>query len=104
MMRLMSCVMAFGLGVAAPVMAQDAKAGEKLFTDQVLLCHSIAGKECEGSLDDVGSKLKADEIRAWITDSKAMTAKVKPERNPMKVRLARPTSIHSAYLTTLKKK
>jgi mono/diheme cytochrome c family protein len=107
--RLMSCVIAFGLGVAAPVMAQDAKAGEKLFTDQKCsLCHSIAGKgNAKGSLDEVGSKLKADEIRAWITDAKAMTAKVKPERKPeMKAYDLPKADVDAlvAYLTTLKKK
>jgi mono/diheme cytochrome c family protein len=64
---------------------QDAKAkGEKVFADQKCsLCHSIAGKgNAKGALDDVGSKLKADEIRQWITDPVTMAAKAKAERKP----------------------
>ena len=73
------------LGVAASASAQDAKAkGEKVFADQkCALCHSIAGKgNPKGSLDGVGGKLKADEIREWITDAKGMTAKTKAPRKP----------------------
>jgi mono/diheme cytochrome c family protein len=63
---------------AASAAAQDAKArGEKVYADQKCsLCHSIGGKgNAKGPLDEVGSKLSADEIRAWITDAKGMTAK-----------------------------
>jgi mono/diheme cytochrome c family protein len=110
MMRLMFCAMAFGLSVATPVMAQDVKAaGEKVFTEQKCsLCHSIAGKgNAKGSLDEVGSKLKAEEIRAWITDAKGMTEKSPAERKPvMKVYDLPKADVDAlvAYLTTLKKK
>jgi mono/diheme cytochrome c family protein len=70
---------------ASPARAQDAKAkGEKIFTDQKCsLCHSIGGHgNAKGPLDTVGSKLSADEIRQWITDAKAMTAKAKATRKP----------------------
>jgi mono/diheme cytochrome c family protein len=109
-MRLRFCLLAFALGVAAPVMAQDVKAGgEKVFTEQKCsLCHSIAGKgNAKGVLDEVGSKLKADEIRAWITDSKGMTEKLKPERKPVMKAYDLPKADVDAlvaYLTTLKKK
>ncbi len=71
--------------VAAPGRAQDDKAkGERIFTDQKCsLCHAVAGKgNAKGVLDDVGSRLSADDIRAWITDAKAMTAKTKAVRKP----------------------
>ena len=110
MVRVMLCVVVFGLSVAVPAVAQEARAaGEKLFTEQkCTLCHSVAGKgNAKGPLDEVGSKLKADEIRAWITDAKAMTAKVKPERKPeMKAYDLPKGDVDAlvAYLTTLKKK
>ena len=94
-------------GLAA---AQDAKAkGEKLFTDQKCsLCHAIAGKgNAKGPLDEVGSKLSADEIRQWLTDTKAMTAKTKADRKPeMKVYTLAKDEVDAlvAYLSTLKKK
>jgi len=66
--------------------AQDAKVsrGEKVFTDQKCsLCHSIGGHgNAKGPLDNVGSKLSADEIRQWITNAKEMTAKTKTTRKP----------------------
>ena len=58
--------------------------GEKIFAHQKCsLCHSIAGKgNAKGSLDGVGNKLEADEIREWIVDAKGMTAKAKATRTP----------------------
>jgi mono/diheme cytochrome c family protein len=70
---------------ATPARAQDAKAkGEKVYTDQKCsLCHSIGGHgNAKGPLDEVGTKLSADEIRGWITDAKGMTAKTKAPRKP----------------------
>ena len=97
---------------AAPA-AQDAKVdkGAKLFAEQkCALCHSVAGKgNPKGPLDEVGSKLTADEIRQWIVEPAAMTAKAKAERKP-----AMPAKYASlpkddidalvAYLSSLKKK
>jgi mono/diheme cytochrome c family protein len=97
------------LGVAAAASAQDAKAkGEQVFTAQKCsLCHSIAGKgNPKGALDDVGSKLKADEIRQWIVDSKGMTAKTQPTRKPeMKTYTLPKEDVDAlvAYLSSLKK-
>ena len=74
------------VGLAAPVAAQDAKVakGEKLFVDQkCTLCHSVGDKgNKKGPLDGVGSKLSAADIRAWMTDAKGMTAKMKATRKP----------------------
>ena len=97
------------LGLAGIASAQDAKAkGAEVFTAQKCsLCHAIAGKgNPKGALDDVGSKLKADEIREWIVDSKGMTAKTKPTRKPdMKAYSLPKEDVDAlvAYLSSLKK-
>jgi len=65
--------------------AQDLKArGEQLFAEQkCTLCHAIGGKgNAKGPLDDVGSKVSAADIRAWLTDAKGMAAKTKATRTP----------------------
>jgi mono/diheme cytochrome c family protein len=47
------------------------------------VCHSLDGKgNAKGPLDDVGSKLTADEIRQWIVNPVEMTAKAKATRKP----------------------
>ena len=94
---------------AGSASAQDAKAGEKLYADQkCAVCHSIAGKgNLKGALDDVNSRLTADEIRMWVTDAKAMTAKTKAERQPSMREDKLPNDQGDAlvaYLLTLKKK
>jgi len=105
-----ACALYVVVGVAAPAAAQDANAGkgQQVFAAQKCsMCHSIAGKgNAKGSLDDVGSKLSADEIRAWITDSKGMTAKTKPTRKPEMKAFSLPkddVDALVAYLSTLKK-
>ena len=73
---------ALALGVlVTPASAQD---GAKVYADQKCgVCHSIGGKgNAKGPLDDVGAKLSADEIRQWIVDPVAMTAKAKTTRKP----------------------
>jgi mono/diheme cytochrome c family protein len=98
------------LAVAAPAAAEDAKdQGEKLFADQkCTLCHSIGGKgNAKGPLDDVGGKLSADDIRAWITDAKGMTAKTKAPRKPeMKAYTLAKADVDAlvVYLSAMKKK
>ena len=98
------------LGAAATVaQAQDVVAGAKVFTEQKCsLCHSIAGKgNAKGPLDEVGTKLSADDIRAWITDAKTMTAKTGAARKPeMKAYTLEKHDVDAlvAYLLTLKKK
>jgi mono/diheme cytochrome c family protein len=59
--------------------------GIKVYADQkCAVCHSIGGKGNEkGRLDVVGTKLNADEIRAWIITPAEMTAKTKSERKPL---------------------
>ena len=85
MSRVALYAVALSLGLAVPAMAQDARAGEKVYAEQKCsVCHAIGGKgNAKGPLDDVGSKLTAEEIRAWITDAKGMTAKTKAARKPV---------------------
>ena len=97
-------------GTAAIAAAQDAKIarGEQLYAEQkCALCHSVGDKgNKKGPLDGVASKLSADEIRLWITDAKAQTAKTKATRKPeMKAYTLPKDDVDAlvAYLTTLKK-
>jgi mono/diheme cytochrome c family protein len=101
------------LAFSTAVFAQDAKIekGAKVFADQKCsLCHAVAGKgNAKGPLDDVGSKLKAEEIREWITKPAAMAAKAKADRKPpMPAKYASlpkdDLDALVAYLSSLKKK
>ena len=91
-------------------MAQDVKAaGEKVFAEQKCsLCHSVAGKgNAKGPLDEVGGKLTADEIRAWLVDAKSMTAKTRAARKPEMKAYALPkddVDALVAYLSAMRKK
>jgi mono/diheme cytochrome c family protein len=110
MVRVVSYVMALSIGFAASARAEDAKdVGEKVFAAQKCsLCHSVAGKgNAKGALDEVGGKLTADAIRAWIVDAKVMTAKTKAARKPeMKVYTLPKDEVDGlvTYLSGLKKK
>jgi mono/diheme cytochrome c family protein len=110
MFRRTLAITTLGLLVTLPAVAQDLKAkGEKVFTDQKCsLCHSVAGKgNVKGVLDDVGSKLSEADIRAWITDANAMTAKTGAVRKPVMKQYSLPkddVDALVAYVTTLKKK
>jgi mono/diheme cytochrome c family protein len=79
---------------------------KRLCDQKCSLCHSIAGKgNAKGSLDGVGAKLTADDIRAWITDAKGMTAKSKATRKPeMKQYTLSKDDVDAlvAYMTSLK--
>lgn len=74
------------VGLAGPALAQDTRVakGAQLYADQKCsLCHSIAGKgNTKGPLDDVGSRLQADDLRAWMVNPAEMTQKTKAERKP----------------------
>ena len=81
----------FGIIVAlapASVAAQDGALldrGMKVYQDQKCqVCHAIAGKgNAKAPLDDVGGRLTADELRAWIVDATGMTAKTTAPRKPV---------------------
>lgn len=87
----MRIVPAFVLGmflIAVPASAQDAAAiaqGQKVYAaNKCGVCHSVAGKgNKKGPLDEVGMKLKAEEIREWIVNPKEMTKKTDAKRKPV---------------------
>jgi len=82
---LVSAALVAGFAAAPAVaVAADIARGQAVYTEQKCsLCHSIAGKgNARGSLDGVGKKLSADDIRQWIVNPKEMTAKAKAERKP----------------------
>lgn len=76
--------------IALPLASADAGAqgaadkGAAVFAAQKCsMCHALDGKgNAKGALDDVGSKLKGAEIRAWIQTPVEMAAKAKAERKP----------------------
>ena len=81
--------LALGCALVAPsASAQDKAAiehGQKVYAAQKCsTCHSIAGKgNKKGPLDDVGTKLTAQEIREWIVNPKEMTQKTNSKRKPV---------------------
>jgi mono/diheme cytochrome c family protein len=98
---------------AGTASAQDAKIekGAKVYADQKCsLCHSIAGKgNPKGALDDIGTKLKAEEIREWIVNpAKEATAHKADRKPPMPAKFASlpkdDLDALVAYLSSLKKK
>jgi hypothetical protein len=107
---LMACIVGLIVILAAPAFAQDKiEQGIKVYADRKCsMCHSIGEKgNTKGPLDAVGSKLTADELRAWIVTPKEMTVKMKAERKP--AMLAYPDILKAdvdavvAYMLTLKK-
>jgi mono/diheme cytochrome c family protein len=99
-------VVALATGTAV---AQDAKVkkGMQVFaTQKCSQCHSVAGKgNAKGKMDDVGSKLTAEEIKEWIVDPVGMAAKNKKDRKPpMKKKALGADDVDAlvAYLSTLK--
>lgn len=80
-------ILSVSLAATQVVAAQDKAQidrGLKLYADQkCIACHSIAGKgNAKGALDDVGSRLSAEEIRMWMVNPAEMTKKTKAERKP----------------------
>jgi mono/diheme cytochrome c family protein len=76
--------LAGALMTARPAAAQDAKKGQDVYTAQKCqLCHAIAGKgNKSNSLDGVGAKLSADDIKQWITHPVEAAAKAKSTKKP----------------------
>jgi mono/diheme cytochrome c family protein len=101
------------LALAVPGFAQDAGKGKQVYdsaTPKCKVCHAIGGEgNAKGSLDGIGSKLKADEIKAWMRTPKEMSAKAKAERKPVMPayppeKLSDPDlEALTAYLLSLKK-
>jgi mono/diheme cytochrome c family protein len=87
-MRYIPVVILGVLLVPSALSAQDAakvEQGQKLYaTLKCGACHSVAGKgNKKGPLDEVGTKLTADEIREWIVNPKEMTKKTNAKRKPI---------------------
>ena len=105
-------VSAAGVSVAplGPVPQDAAKieAGKKVYDAQKCsMCHMVAGKGAKMSvLDGVGTKLKAEDIKLWITEPATMEAKLttKPKIKMKAYKLA-PADLDAlvAYLASLKK-
>jgi mono/diheme cytochrome c family protein len=109
-MRMMTLTLLCSVALAAAVAAQDAKVakGQQLFVDQkCTLCHSVGDKgNKKGPLDDVASRVSTDDMRGWLTDTKAMAAKKNATRKPeMKAYSLPKDDVDAliAYLSTLKK-
>ena len=86
MRTLLTIVFTLGCAMAASA-GQDAaqvKKGQQVYTAQKCqLCHAIAGTGGKSSpLDGVGTKLKAEEIREWITNPTQASAKAKSTKKP----------------------
>lgn len=82
-----TAVLAASLATTQVAFAQDkaqVERGMKAYIEQKCsACHSIAGKgNAKGVLDDVGSKLMPEEIRAWLVNPAEMTKKTKADRKP----------------------
>ena len=109
-MRAIGVAVALCVWAVAGLAAQGAKLakGADVYAAQKCgLCHSIGEKgNKKGPLDGVGTKLKADEIRLWMTDAKAMTAKTNSTRKPEMKSYSLPKDDLDAlvaYMVSLKK-
>lgn len=100
------------IAAASLGMAQDAakvEKGKTVYAEQKCkVCHSIGGVgNAKGSLDGVGGKLKADEIKQWLVAPKEMAEKAKATRKPpMKAFTTLPAADVEAlvaYLGSIKK-
>ena len=91
-----------------PAAAQDkVMVGTGLFSSQkCILCHAVGERgNKKGPLDGIGKKLKAEEIRQWLTNPDEMRARTKATRTPpMKDPKLAPEQLDAliAYLETLK--
>jgi mono/diheme cytochrome c family protein len=80
--------LALALAWGGAASAEDAavEKGKKVYdsaTPKCKICHAVGGEgNAKGSLDGVGSKLNADEIKAWLRTPKEMAAKAKADRKP----------------------
>ena len=71
------------LAVTASAQVDEGKAVYEGAMPKCKICHSIGGVgNAQGSLDGVGSKLKADEIKAWLRTPHDMADKAKATRKP----------------------
>jgi mono/diheme cytochrome c family protein len=101
------------LTIAGSAFAQDKAAidkGTNLYKTKLCkICHAIAGEgQAKGPLDGVGTKLTAEQIRAWIVTPEDMTKKMKADRKPAmtanKTLTKEDVDALVAYMVSLKKK
>jgi mono/diheme cytochrome c family protein len=101
------------LSASVPAAAQSPeliKKGQEVYTAQKCsLCHSIDGKgQAKGPLDDVGGKLKVEDIREWLVNPAKMAKDHNATRKPvMKAYSNLPKEDLEAlvaYMSSLKKK
>ena len=97
------------LAPSAAVAGQDAARGQEVYAAQKCQgCHNIAGKGFKNNtLDGVGAKLSAADIKAWITTPKEMATKAGSKgKPPMPDRYAKLPAADIdalvAYMQTLK--
>jgi cytochrome c2 len=108
MNRLAAVVLIVGLtaAVAAPAMAQDAKAGkghDVFVAQKCQMCHSVEGQGNKNHpLDGVGSTMKPEEIKKYITSPKDVKADSKMKAYPSIP--AEDLDALVAYISSLKKK
>jgi mono/diheme cytochrome c family protein len=93
---------------AAAAAAQSADAGKRVYdANKCSICHSVAGVgNKKGPLEDAAAKLSADQIRQWIVDAPAMSAKSNAARKPpMKAYTLPKEEVDAlvAYVQSLKK-
>lgn len=114
MLQRVSVALMAGTMVASSLaFAQDAgkvERGKAVFVEQKCkMCHSVGGVgNPKGSLDDVGSKLSAEDTKEWLQKPTEMAAKAKVTRKPPMKSFAKLPAADLdalvAYLQTLKKK
>ena len=108
-------VLAAGIVVTSgvAVWGQDAQRvahGRKLYDElKCGTCHMVEGKGAKmaSPLDGVGDKLSAADLKMWLTDPAAMTAKLKTKPKVAMKKVERPDADLDAlvaYMQTLKKK
>ena len=112
--RVVVIVAVTGAVAAGAALAQEASKGKEVFANaapKCKVCHSIAGEgNAKGSLDEVGGKLSAADIKAWVRTPKEMAAKAKAERKPAMPAYGSEKlsdgdlDALAAYLSSLKKK
>ena len=84
-------IVSLSLGMSGPRADEAAKAdpekagkGQQVYAAQhCSMCHSIAGKgNPKNALDDVGSKMTAEELKKYITNPKSVKADTKMKAYP----------------------
>jgi mono/diheme cytochrome c family protein len=80
----LAAVIILGVATGAAHAQANIEKGKQVYAaEKCQTCHSIGGVgNKKGPLDGTGTKLSADEIREWIVNAPAMTAKANATRKP----------------------